>query len=215
MTDFLTHEEATQLLQGGCPELEASYQFTKNQIAELEWLRTENTQLRSSYDAACMLVAQLHEAVMGKVVGPHHGVVEDVRNKVAEQAERINELNRIVRKSCDDTVVQSAVIEKLRGALVHVQPTLLNDMYKEEASYGKNFSGNRADKARENIAKVRKVLSIPTDSKQILAEWLDTQLGEPVAWMLEDGGDREYNAIDAFSCGQTWGIPLFKKPELK
>ena len=41
MNDFLTPEEVTQLLQGGCPELEASYQFTKNQIAELEGLRNK------------------------------------------------------------------------------------------------------------------------------------------------------------------------------
>lgn len=46
------------------------------QAAEIE-------SLRISYDSACRLVAQLHEAVIGEIVGPHHGVVEDVRNKVA------------------------------------------------------------------------------------------------------------------------------------
>ena len=58
---------------------------------------SEIESLRISYDAACMLAAQMHEAVMGEVVGPQHGVVEDVRNKVAAQA---------------------AVIEKLREALI-------------------------------------------------------------------------------------------------
>ena len=41
MSDFLTEEEAAQLLQGSCPELEAGYQFTKKQIAELEGLRNK------------------------------------------------------------------------------------------------------------------------------------------------------------------------------
>ena len=154
-------------------EQEASYQFTKNQIAELEGLRSENARLRSSYDAACMLVAQMHEAVMGEVVGPHHGVVEDVRNKVAEQA---------------------VVIEKLRYAMNYQCKVL-------------NANGYSTDKAWE-------LLATQTNSKQVLAEWLDAQLGEPVAWMLEED-DREYNTIDAFSCGRTGGIPLFKKPELK
>lgn len=57
---------------------------------------SEIESLRISYDAACMLAAQMHEAVMGEVIGPYHGVVEDVRTKVAAQA---------------------AVIEKLREAL--------------------------------------------------------------------------------------------------
>ena len=80
----------------------------------------------------------------------------------------------------EKVAAQAAVIEKLRDALIHVQPSLLDATYREEASYGKNFSGNRADKARENVAKVRKALSTPTDSKQILQEWLDEKLGEPV-----------------------------------
>ena len=58
---------------------------------------SEIESLRISYDAACMLVAQMHEAAMGEVIGPYHGVVEDVRTKVAAQA---------------------AVIEKLREALI-------------------------------------------------------------------------------------------------
>ena len=45
MSDFLAHEEAQYLLQGTTPEqspeLVASYEFTKNQIAELESLRAK------------------------------------------------------------------------------------------------------------------------------------------------------------------------------
>lgn len=60
-----------------------------NKVAEQA---SEIESLRISYDAACMLVAQLHEAVMGEVVGPHHGVVEDVCNKMAAQAALIEKL---------------------------------------------------------------------------------------------------------------------------
>lgn len=57
---------------------------------------SEIESLRISYDAACMLVAQMHEAAMGEVIGPYHGVVEDVRTKVAAQAAVIEKFKRAI-----------------------------------------------------------------------------------------------------------------------
>lgn len=35
---------------------------------------------------------------------------------------------------------------------------------------------------------------------------------EPLAWMLKEDGDVEYNGSDRFSCGRTGGTPLFSFP---
>lgn len=55
-----------------------------------------------------------------------------------------------------------------------------------------------------NICKVARIAR--TDSKQILAEWLDAQLGEPVAWESESEGLTYENHYSD-------NVPLFKKPE--
>lgn len=34
----------------------------------------------------------------------------------------------------------------------------------------------------------------------------------PVAWMIDDDGDVEYNGVDRFSCGRTGGVPLYTYP---
>ena len=34
----------------------------------------------------------------------------------------------------------------------------------------------------------------------------------PVAWMIDDDGDVEYNGVDRFSCGRTGGVPLYTFP---
>ena len=115
-----------------------------NKVAEQA---SEIESLRISYDAACMLVAQLHEAVMGEVVGPHHGVVEDVCNKMAAQA---------------------AVIEKLRSVLDKV---LCTHYY-------------HTDDGAVSTYEAIKVLDIPTDSKQILADWMREQMGEPINMVI-------------------------------
>ena len=123
MSDFLTEE--AQLLQGSCPELEAGYQFTKKQIAELEGLRL----------------------------------------KVAKQA---------------------AVIEEMI------------------ASLNEAIDGMGGSYALWSV-RVKAVLALKHDSKQILAEWLDKQLGEPVTtiMLLDDAGSQ---------INMTLQTPLFKKP---
>ena len=48
----------------------------------------------------------------------------------------------------------------------------------------------------------------PTDSKQILAEWLDSVLGEPQFYMSLNGFGNKTKY-------EGYPIPLFKKPEIK
>lgn len=47
---------------------------------ELEELRREAEELGNKYEKACETVAKMHEAAVGSVRGPIHGVVEDVAN---------------------------------------------------------------------------------------------------------------------------------------
>jgi hypothetical protein len=82
--------QAADLIESQAREIEEK----ETRIDQLEWenkgvdewrgianeLRAEIEHLRISYDAATMLVAKMHEAAVGKVIGPHHGVVEDVAN---------------------------------------------------------------------------------------------------------------------------------------
>ncbi|HDY3016125.1 TPA: hypothetical protein RPD89_000260 [Salmonella enterica] len=56
----------------------------------------------------------------------------------------------------------------------------------------------------DDDAKILKVL------KQVLAS-LDA---EPVAWMCEDEGEREYNSHNEFSCGR-FGVPLYVAPPVQ
>lgn len=60
---------------------------------------------------------------------------------------------------------------------------------------------------------VAKIRAIPTDSKHILQDWLDSVMGEPVAWT---------NPAGTYACpsneSTVYGshtIPLFKHPEIK
>ena len=115
-------------------ELEAGYEFTKAQIAELEALRFE--------------------------------VVE-----------------------------QSAVIEKLRAVLENCRPVM------------ESYSGTT--RFNEFIA----ALAIPTDSKQVLHEWLDKVLGDPILMMNSVGNTEPVFKTLPRSSG--FDVPLFKKPEIK
>jgi hypothetical protein len=45
---------------------------------KIEELIAERDKLRADYESACKLVADMHAAAMGGVVGPAAGVVEDV-----------------------------------------------------------------------------------------------------------------------------------------
>lgn len=60
-------------------------------------LRAEVEHLRIGYESATMLVAQMHEAAVGKVIGPHHGVVEDVANIRAALVVAVDALKDVIR----------------------------------------------------------------------------------------------------------------------
>ena len=83
---------------------------------------------------------------------------------------------------------QAAVIEKLQGYLHQISKMS-----------GHVVINNTCTEA----------LAIPTDSKQVLQDWLDSAMGEPVAYISDernfDGGRNLVWTPD--------GTPLFKKPE--
>ena len=80
--DFCTCSEYRYHECADMPELfEVAIFFTEQQLAAKD---AEIARLQSAYDFATVLVAKLHVAAMGEVVGPVLGVVEDVAN-VREQ----------------------------------------------------------------------------------------------------------------------------------
>ena len=80
--DFCTCSEYRYHECAAMPELfEMAIFFTEQQVAAKD---AEIARLQSAYDFATVLVAKLHVAAMGEVVGPVLGVVEDVAN-VREQ----------------------------------------------------------------------------------------------------------------------------------
>lgn len=91
--------------------------------------------LRSSYEGACKLVADMHLAAMGQMVGPVLGVVEDVAALRAD-AERY----RWLRDGCDDKLSEAtriaadcygmewdAAIDAARAALKEQAPNAANN----------------------------------------------------------------------------------------
>jgi len=210
-------------------ELITSYGESEELSLKVAEQASEIESLRISYDAACMLVAQLHEAVMGEVVGPRHGVVEDVRNKVAKQAKEIEALQAEIAYR-DKTILalevtnigavslrlqvveQAAVIEKLRevinsllGPMSGFDPdnkpsTFACHHHSETCSNCAVLVGNWKVKC----AAVQLLLLTKTDSKQILADWMREQLGEPRTYLY-----KHYYYDGSFVESE----PLFKLPE--
>lgn len=102
---------------------------------------------------------------------------------------------------------QAAVIEKLRK-----HSALLVEAY-NFGQFADDFNQPQAHTIRKAIRETCEALAFPTDSKQVLSDWIDSVLGEPVAWT---------NATDTYVCladkNTVYGshtIPLFKKPETK
>ena len=72
-------------------------------------------------------------------------------------------------------------------------------------------------------AVVIRALSIPDDSAQVLKEWLDNVMGEPVAWMADDE-DGVCEFVESYFVEMAGGqlpfpnsaevTPLFRKPAL-
>lgn len=86
-------------------------------IPEVVALKSEIESLRISYDAACVLVAQMHEAAIGRVAGPHHGVVEDIADLRAD--------NQRLRDFCEfawrDVPMNEYAFEMLEQSLANLK----------------------------------------------------------------------------------------------
>lgn len=138
----------------------------------------------------------------------------EMQQAMAEQADRIKELESLyinashgekenlrelllANKSCEE---QAAVIEKLKKIL---------DM--AEAYFEGEDVATIRDKTTLRFG-INEALTIPTDSKQILAEWLDKVLGEPELHAYKNTG--QYAVINA-DASDSRVIALFKKPEIK
>lgn len=77
----------------------------------------DNEALQYSYDQACKLVAQMHEAAMGERTGPVLGVIEDIAALRAEMLE--------LRRLKDETALE--VIIMLTHARNHLSLPLSNE----------------------------------------------------------------------------------------
>lgn len=101
---------------------------------------------------------------------------------------------------------QAAVIEKLTAALI-----ASDDLLRSLENSG-NFYNLCVIKQNQET------LAIPTDSKEVLAEWLDKVLGEPFAYVSKRDPSFVTTSV---RMSKQWvysgfGIePLFKKPECK
>lgn len=126
-------------------------------------------------------------------------------NMTAVPSDKLKEMQQTMAE-------QAAVIEALQAASLEVVRPFV---HAEQGS---------------PIQNLRKLLASPTDSKQVLAEWLDKVLGEPVEYRVYqingmcDGHCVEGNYITieeadaAASClGEYWAGTdlLVKKPEIK
>lgn len=97
---------------------------------------------------------------------------------------------------------QAAVIEKLRDVLGE-----------GVGSLHKFSDGFECRCSQCNFVRLKaKALAIPTDSKQILSDWLDSVLGEPELHAYKNTG--QYAVVNADD-SDSRVIALFKKPEIK
>lgn len=101
---------------------------------------------------------------------------------------------------------QAAVIEKLSK-----HSNLLVEAY-NFGQFADDFNQPQARNVREALRETCEALAIQTNSKQILAEWLDKVLGEPELHAYKNTG--QYAVINA-DASDSRVIALFKKPEIK
>lgn len=100
-------------------------------------------------------------------------------------------------------VEQAAVIEKLRDALLY--------------SYENQSPLDECNR----LIYIERALTIPTDSKQILKDWMREQLGEPISYLArpdtEDDYPLDYLVLAAdphpFIVQLTDAFPVYKLPE--
>lgn len=108
-------------------------------------------------------------------------------NMTAVPSDKLKEMQQTMAE-------QAAVIEALQAASLEVVRPFV---HAEQGS---------------PIQNLRKLLAIPTDSKQILSDWLDSVLGEPELHAYKNTG--QYAVVNADD-SDSRVIALFKKPEIK
>lgn len=204
-------------------ELEAGYEFTKAQIAELESLRIKNA----------VLSARIKRIESSPTIEACKQMIE---SKCAEE-------NAMLYQKIAG---QAAVIERLRDVL-----EITHELYVQSSSgygfatpdnphnYMPDIESCNAEEIRnhskacsdydaglpivnrqwgigtycDEFKPAIEALAIPTDSKQVLHEWLDKVLGDPILMMNSVGNTEPVFKTLPRSSG--FDVPLFKKPEIK
>ena len=114
---------------------------------------------------------------------------------------------------------QAAMIEKLRTAYVELE------------NFAQSVGGSSCfwEDMNDVLEPASCIANFGTDSKEVLKEWLDNVMGEPVAWREFDGEGgyyyRSYQDNETFHDDyvkrnpnpiyKDWVEPLFRKPEVK
>lgn len=118
-------------------------------------------------------------------------MLETFGNKVAELAalsETRNEHIRLWQKSYDEQLE----VSRARATKIAEQAALIENLRSVLQFYITNGI------CESLYYKAKSALAIPTDSKQILKDWMREQLGEPVAFIhdsgLITGDDKDYRA---------------------
>ena len=103
----------------------------------------------------------------------------------------------------EQNIEQAAVIEKLKHELKSlIEFEMLNT--------GARHSGELCCEFQLAVD----AISIPTNSKQILADWLDSQLGEPVGYEVITSDNKQMiTSFEVHLSGHSC-TPLFKKPDV-
>lgn len=120
----------------------------------------------------------------------------------------IDQLDQIAYGDNDADAIESAIttLETL-GNQVAKQAAVIErfrDTLEQLACLG---NGDKHGNSTGNII-AEEALTIPTDSTQVLQEWLDEKLGEPIAFETSD-----YRLVHRTTRRDI--VPLFEKPVLK
>ncbi|HNV19902.1 MAG TPA: hypothetical protein PKJ52_09675, partial [Rectinema sp.] len=129
-----------------------------------------------------------------------------VKDKRVDQVAYINQLSLQNRLKEETIAEQAAQIEMLRGVLTNMQRA------------GRKRGWQQSYESEMDAC--AEALAIPTDSKQVLSDWLDSVLGEPIDWShhCSDNNDQEFYCVDYEPNNgmsvHRGDVPLFKKPEI-
>ena len=110
---MLTDEEIKKLGEGNQGTWQDDLQFARAVIAAYE---AEHTNCREALMVASTIIAEMHYAAMGEVIGPKRGVVEDIADLKAECDALRHALDCENRRFAEAHVE----IKQLRDALVTI-----------------------------------------------------------------------------------------------